>query len=168
MSVGLVFQDPDDQLFCPTLWEDVTFGPLNLGLSEEEIINRAKDALETVGLEGHEERPPHHLSMGEKKKAAIAVVLAMRPEIIVLDEPTANLDPASRVELIRFLNDLYEDQGITIVVAAHDVDFISRVADRVYILNKGRIMAEGAVKEIFSNYEIMKKARLLSLGDVGE
>ncbi len=168
MSVGLVFQDPDDQLFCPTLWEDVTFGPLNLGLSEEEIINRAKDALETVGLEGHEERPPHHLSMGEKKKAAIAVVLAMRPEIIVLDEPTANLDPASRVELIRFLNDLYEDQGITIVVAAHDVDFISKVADRVYILNKGRIMAEGAVKEIFSNYEIMKKARLLSLGDVGE
>ena len=123
MKVGLVFQDPDDQLFCPTLWEDITFGPLNMGLPEEEVTRRAKDALRGVGLEGYEEKPPHHLSVGEKKKAAIAAVLALKPEILILDEPTANLDPKSRTELAKLANSLYEEQKITLITATHDVDF---------------------------------------------
>ncbi|MFQ5711122.1 MAG: energy-coupling factor ABC transporter ATP-binding protein [Candidatus Geothermarchaeales archaeon] len=163
VNIGLVFQEPDDQLFCPTLWEDITFGPVNMGLSEEEIRERAEDALKTVGLGGYEEKAPHHLSVGEKKKAAIAVVLAMRPEVLILDEPTANLDPASRMDLIRLLNRLLENRGITLVVAAHDVDFVSRVANRIYILNRGRIVAEGTVEEVFSNVNIMREARLLVL-----
>jgi len=160
MKVGLVFQDPDDQLFCPTLWEDITFGPLNMGLPEEEVTRRAKDALRGVGLEGYEEKPPHHLSVGEKKKAAIAAVLALKPEILILDEPTANLDPKSRTELAKLANSLYEEQKITLITATHDVDFVPKIADRIYVLNKGRIVAEGPVREVFSNFEIMAEANL--------
>lgn len=160
MKVGLVFQDPDDQLFCPTLWEDVTFGPLNMGLSEEEVARRAKDALKVVRLEGYEEKPPHHLSVGEKKKAAIAAVLAMKPEILILDEPTANLDPKSRIELAKLVDNLYKEQKITLITATHDVNFVPMVADRVYVLNKGRIIAEGSVRETFSNFKIMTEANL--------
>ena len=160
MKVGLVFQDPDDQLFCPTLWEDITFGPLNMGLPEEEVTRRAKDALRGVGLEGYEEKPPHHLSVGEKKKAAIAAVLALKPEILILDEPTANLDPKSRTELAKLVNSLYEEQKITLIMATHDVDFVPKIADRIYVLNKGRIVAEGPVREVFSNFEIMAEANL--------
>lgn len=160
MKVGLVFQDPDDQLFCPTLWEDITFGPLNMGLPEEEVTRRAKDALRGVGLEGYEEKPPHHLSVGEKKKAAIAAVLALKPEILILDEPTANLDPKSRTELAKLANSLYEEQKITLIMATHDVDFVPKIADRIYVLNKGRIVAEGPVREVFSNFEIMAEANL--------
>jgi len=160
MKVGLVFQDPDDQLFCPTLWEDVTFGPLNMGLSEEEVAKRARDALKAVGLEGLEEKPPHHLSVGEKKKAAIATVLAMKPEILILDEPTPNLDPKSRTELAKLVDNLYKERRITVITATHDVDFVPTVADRVYVLNKGQIVAEGSVGEIFSNSKIMTEANL--------
>ncbi|MGQ9690999.1 MAG: energy-coupling factor ABC transporter ATP-binding protein [Thermoproteota archaeon] len=160
MKVGLVFQDPDDQLFCPTLWEDVTFGPLNMGLSEEEVARRAEDALRVVGLEGLEEKPPHHLSVGEKKKAAIAVVLVMEPEILILDEPTANLDPKSKTELAKLVDNLYKERKITLITATHDVDFVPTVADRVYVLNKGRIIAEGTVREAFSNFKIMTEANL--------
>jgi cobalt/nickel transport system ATP-binding protein len=160
MKVGLAFQNPDDQLFCPTLWEDITFGPLNMGLPEEEITRRANEALKAVGLEGYEEKPPHHLSVGEKKKAAIATVLAMKPEILILDEPTANLDPKSRAELIELLNNLYRTQGITLVVATHDVNFVPLVMDRVYILNSGRVIAEGSVRAVFSNVKLMKEANL--------
>lgn len=160
MKVGLVFQDPDDQLFCPTLWEDVVFGPLNMGLSEEEAAKRARNALKAVGLEGLEEKPPHHLSMGEKKKATIATVLAMEPEILILDEPTANLDPKSRTELAELVNSLYAERKITLITTSHDVDFVPIVADRVYVLNKGRIVSEGSVRETFSNPKIMAESNL--------
>jgi len=160
MKVGLAFQDPDDQLFCPTLWEDITFGPLNMSLPEEEITRRAKEALKAVGLEGYEEKPPHHLSVGEKKKAAIAAVLTMKPEILILDEPTANLDPGSRAELIELLNNLHKTQGITLIVATHDVNFVPMLMDRVYVLNKGHVIAEGSVRAIFSNFKLMKEANL--------
>ncbi|MGQ9468966.1 MAG: energy-coupling factor ABC transporter ATP-binding protein [Nitrososphaerales archaeon] len=159
-SLGLVFQDPDDQLFCPTLWEDVTFGLLNMGLDKDEVIKRAEEALKNVGLDGYGEKAPHHLSAGEKKKAAIATVLAMKPEILVLDEPTANLDSRSRAELIELINDLHKSQKITLVTATHDVDFIPMVADRAYILKKGRIMAEGALEDIFSNFKMMRESGL--------
>ena len=160
MKVGLVFQDPDDQLFCPTLWEDIAFGPLNMGLSEGEVARRTKEALEAVGLEGSGEKPPHHLSVGEKKKAAIATVLAMKPEILILDEPTANLDPRSRAELIELLDNLHKTQGVTLIVATHDVNFVPMLIDRVYVLNKGHVIAEGSVRAIFSNFKLMKEANL--------
>jgi len=158
--VGLVFQEPDNQLFCPTLWEDVTFGPLNMGLPEDEVRRRAGDALKAVRLEGFGGKPPHHLSVGEKRRAAIATVLAMKPDVLILDEPTANLDPESRVELVRLLNDLHKGGEITLIVATHDVNFVPAVAGRVYVLNRGRTVAEGVVRDIFSNFELMKKASL--------
>jgi cobalt/nickel transport system ATP-binding protein len=158
-KIGLVFQEPDDQLFCPSLWEDVIFGPMNMRLSEGEVIRRANEALRIVGLENYKERPPHHLSAGEKKKAAIATVLAMRPEIFLLDEPTANLDPASRSELVSLINRLHRD-GATVVTATHDVNTVPAIADKIYILSKGKILAEGRVTEVFSRSEIMKEAKL--------
>ncbi|MGB9659699.1 MAG: energy-coupling factor ABC transporter ATP-binding protein [Nitrososphaerales archaeon] len=158
-SLGLVFQDPDDQLFCPTLWEDVTFGLLNMGLDEDEVVKRGKEALRSVGLDGYEERAPHHLSAGEKKKAAIATVLAMGPKILILDEPTANLDPKGKTELVKIINNLHKNQKITLVVATHDVDFIPLVADRAYILNK-RLIAEGNLEDLFSNSDMIREAGL--------
>lgn len=158
--IGVVFQDPDNQLFCPTLWEDIAFGPLNMGLPDEEVEKRVKEVLKIVGLDGYEDKPPHHLSAGEKKKAAIATVLAMKPEILVLDEPAANLDPKSRYELIEFLNKLHRNQGVTLVLATHDVDLTSILADRVYVLNKGKIVAEGLTSEILLNSKLMSEANL--------
>ncbi len=159
-DVGLVFQDPDDQLFSPTLWEDVCYGPLNMGLSEEEARRRALDALSAVGMMGYEEKPPHHLSAGEKKRAAIATVLAMEPKVLVLDEPTANLDPKGRFELMSLLHGLRNSRDMTFIVATHDVNFVPMVADRVYVLNKGRVIAEGSLREIFSSQRIMSEASL--------
>lgn len=158
--VGLVFQNPDDQLFCPTLWEDVTFGPLNMGLSKEEVEDRAKAAMKAVGLEDFGDRPPHHLSLGEKRRAAIATVLAMQPSILVLDEPTANLDPLGRVKLLNILDRLHQDSGITLITATCDIDLVPLVADKIYLLNRGRIVGEGPVKEVLSNLEVLQKAEL--------
>ncbi|MEM3383332.1 MAG: ATP-binding cassette domain-containing protein [Nitrososphaerales archaeon] len=158
-EIGIVFQDPDDQLFCPTLWEDVTFGPLNMGLSEDEVVKRGKEALRMVGLDGYEERAPHHLSAGEKKKAAIATVLVMKPKILILDEPTANLDPKGKKELVKIIDNLHKNQKITLIIATHDMDFIPLIADRAYILNK-RIIAEGNLEDIFSDSDMMMKAGL--------
>ncbi|MGC8948075.1 MAG: energy-coupling factor ABC transporter ATP-binding protein [Thermoprotei archaeon] len=160
MKVGLVFQDPDDQLFSPTVLDDVAFGLLNMGLSKDEALKKAREALKIVGLEDRENSPPHHLSIGEKKKAAIATILAMNPEILILDEPTVNLDPKSKTEIVRFINKLYHELNITLIVTTHDVDMIPMIVDRVYILNKGEIIAEGSVREIFTNFEIMEKANL--------
>ncbi|MGB9729683.1 MAG: energy-coupling factor ABC transporter ATP-binding protein, partial [Thermoprotei archaeon] len=114
MKVGLVFQDPDDQLFSPTVLDDVAFGLLNMGLSKDEALKKAREALKIVGLEDRENSPPHHLSIGEKKKAAIATILAMNPEILILDEPTVNLDPKSKTEIVRFINKLYHELNITL------------------------------------------------------
>ncbi|MCP8305351.1 MAG: ATP-binding cassette domain-containing protein [archaeon] len=158
--IGFVFQDPDDQLFCPTLWDDITFGLLNMGLYDDEVVRRTKDALRIVGLEGYEEKAPHHLSVGEKKKATIAIVLAMKPDVLILDEPTANLDPKSRVGLIRLINRLHEGGEITLVVATHDVDFVPMVADRAYVLDKGKVLAEGYLEDVFSNFKVMEETGL--------
>lgn len=153
-EVGIVFQDPDDQLFMPTIFDDVAFGPINMGLDEEEVRKRVKKALFRVGLEGFEERVPHNLSYGQKKRAALAAVLSMEPRILILDEPTANLDPRSRADLIQVINDLNKD-GITTVIAMHDVNALPSLSDRVYVLNR-KIAAEGTPREIFSNSELLK------------
>jgi len=159
-SVGLVFQDPDDQLFSPTLWEDVAFEPLNLGLPEEEVSTRTREALRSVRLEGFEDKPPHHLSAGEKKRAAIATVLAMQHEILILDEPTANLDPKSRTELIGLVNSLRKNGNMTLIIATHDVNLIPDIADRVFVLDKGRIITEGSMRDVLLNSRLMDEASL--------
>jgi len=159
-NVGMTFQNPDDQLFCSTVYEDIAYGPLNLGLPRDEVVSRTKEALRQVGLEGYDDRPPHRLSEGEKKKVAIATVLSMQPKIMIIDEPGANLDPKSRQELIDLIKDLQEKQSFTLVVATHDVDLVPQVADRTFILNQGRVIAEGPVREVLLNLEVLHEARL--------
>ena len=158
-EVGIVFQDPDDQLFMPTLFDDVAFGPINMGLKEDEVRERVEKTILSLGLTGYENRSPHHLSGGEKKKAALAAVMSMEPRILVLDEPTANLDPRSRAELIASIKRLNEEEGITIVIATHDVNAVPELVDRVYVLNK-RIIAEGTLQKIFSDVELLKENNL--------
>ena len=159
-TVGVVFQDPDDQIFAPTVKQDVAFGPMNLGLSEETIEKRVREALETVRLTGFDERTPHHLSTGEKKKVAIAGILAMQPEVLVLDEPTAGLDPGGAVRLIRLINEMNRYLGITTIIATHEVDIVPLLADRVCIMSAGRIIGDGTPQEIFSTDEMIKKTHL--------
>ena len=158
-KVGIVFQNPDDQIFAPTVEEDVAFGPLNLGLSMEEVQQRVADALDRVGMTGYEKTAPHHLSGGQKKRVAIAGILAMRPKIMVLDEPTAGLDPQGVVNLSKLLDELNEE-GITIIISTHDVDLVPNYADRVFVLVDGQLIAEGTPKEIFAQPEILEQANL--------
>ncbi len=158
-KVGVVFQDPDDQLFMPTIFDDVAFGPINMGLDEDEVKRRVRSALATVGLTGFEDRVPHHLSYGQKKRAALAAVLSMEPRILVLDEPTANLDPMNRASLIELINDLNRDKGITTIVAMHDVNAVSQLADRIYVLNK-RMVADGPPTEIFMDFDLLRENNL--------
>ncbi|MEM1525327.1 MAG: ATP-binding cassette domain-containing protein [Nitrososphaerales archaeon] len=158
--VGFVFQNPDDQLFCPTLWEDVIFGPLNMGLSKDEVEYRGYEALKAVGLENLKDRPPHHLSLGEKKRAAIATALAMHPQILILDEPTANLDPLGYIELVKILNQLHKERKVTLITATCDINIAPLIADRVYLLNKGKIVGEGLLREVLSNLKLINYANL--------
>lgn len=142
-AVGLVFQDPDDQLFAPTVREDVAFGPENLGLPPEEVAGRVTEALAATGLTSLARKLPQHLSLGQKKLAAIAGVLALRPSILVLDEPTAYLDPRASREIFALL-DRCHAEGATIVLATHDVDLAAEWADRCLILDAGHLRAEGS------------------------
>ncbi len=158
-EVGMVFQDPDDQLFMPTIFDDIAFGPINLGLKEEAVRERVEKAISSLGLSGYEDKSPHHLSFGEKKKASLAAVMAMEPRILVLDEPTANLDPRSRAELIGILNELNEREGITMVIVTHDVNAIPELADRIYTLNR-TIIETGTPREIFFNGALLKQNKL--------
>ena len=158
-KVGIVFQNPDDQIFAPTVEEDVAFGPLNLGLPMEEVQNRVEEALKRVGMSGYEKKAPHHLSGGQKKRVAIAGILAMKPEIMVLDEPTAGLDPQGVVNLSKLL-DVLNSEGITILISTHEVDLVPNYAKRVFVLVDGLLIAEGTPKEIFAQPEILEKANL--------
>ncbi|HEY4606486.1 MAG TPA: ABC transporter ATP-binding protein [Acidimicrobiia bacterium] len=154
--VGLVFQDPDDQLFMPTVGQDVAFGPANSGLGGTALDTRVRDALEAVSMFDALERAPHHLSYGERRRVAIATVLAMRPEILVLDEPTSNLDPASRRELIVVLQGL----AITQLVVTHDLPFALELCPRALVMDEGRIVAGGPTMEILMDERMMKAHRL--------
>lgn len=159
-TVGIVFQDPDDQVLAPSVEEDIAFGPINMGLSRSEVEVRVKEALEMVGLTGFEERAPHHLSGGQKKLVAIAGILAMRPEVIVLDEPTAGLDPLSSARVLDLIMKMNRELGITLLLSTHDVDVVPYFAERVFVLHHGRLEADGSPDEIFSNPELLRKAHL--------
>ena len=158
-KVGIVFQNPDDQLFAPTVEEDVAFGPLNLGLSQEETQKRVDDALKKVGMDGFQRKAPHHLSGGQKKRVAIAGILAMQPELMVLDEPTSGLDPQGAIDILELLYEL-NDEGMTIIISTHDVDLVPNYAKKVFVLVEGSLIAEGTPKEIFAQPEILEKANL--------
>ena len=158
-KVGIVFQNPDDQIFAPTVEEDVAFGPLNLDLPMEEVQKRVTEALARVGMSGFEKKAPHHLSGGQKKRVAIAGILAMKPKIMVLDEPTAGLDPQGVEDLSKLLKEL-NAEGITIIISTHEVDLVPNYASRVFVLVDGLLIAEGTPKEIFAQPEILDKANL--------
>jgi cobalt/nickel transport system ATP-binding protein len=159
-KVGLVFQDPDDQLFARTVGQDVAFGPRNLGLKQAEIEDRVKWALEVTELTGLENKAPQHLSTGQKKRAAIAGVLAMKPEIIILDEPMANLDPRTSSKILNLLRQLNQEFGLTLIIATHDVDLVPLFADQICILNKGRIVLQGTPEMVFSQTEVIRSIDL--------
>jgi cobalt/nickel transport system ATP-binding protein len=158
--VGIVFQNADDQIFSPTVEQDVAFGPTNLGLDEETIHHRVHEALKIVGIEDLAERVPHHLSGGEKKRVAIAGVIAMEPEVLVLDEPTAGLDPQGVQDLVGFINSLSKTYGMTVIFSTHDVGLVAEVADYIYVMNKGKFVAEGSVEQIFMQPEMLRTMRL--------
>jgi len=159
-TVGIVFQDPDDQVLAPSVEEDIAFGPINMGLPRSEVEMRVKEALEMVGLRGFEERAPHHLSGGQKKLVAIAGILAMRPEVIVLDEPTAGLDPLSSARVLELIMKMNRELGITLLLSTHDVDVVPYFAERVFVLHHGRLEADGSPDDIFSDPELLRKAHL--------
>lgn len=156
--VGMVFQNPDDQLFLPTVFDDVSFGPMNMGLDKEEIKFRTQKALEAVGMSGFEKRLSHHLSFGQKKRIAIATVLSMGPEILVLDEPTSNLDPRNRRNLV----DLLKTFRTTKIIATHDMGMVANVCERVVVMSQGKIVADGATKEILTDEQLLDKYGLES------
>jgi cobalt/nickel transport system ATP-binding protein len=158
-KVGIVFQNPDDQLFAPTVMEDVAFGPMNIGLSDEEVEKRVKESLERVGMEGSENKAPHHLSGGQKKRVAIAGILAMKPEIMVLDEPTSGLDPKGASQIMHLLYNLNQE-GMTIVISTHDVDLVPLYAYNVYIISEGEIIKEGSPLEVFQDVKTIRGANL--------
>jgi cobalt/nickel transport system ATP-binding protein len=151
-DIGMVLQNPDDQLFSVSVWDDVAFGPRNLGLTRDEVAARVKAALETAGSLGLADRAPHHLSGGEKRMISIAGVLAMHPKLVVYDEPTASLDMRSRRRMIRFLQG--SDQ--TFLIASHDLELILELCERVILMDGGRIVADGDAKEIMGDVDLME------------
>lgn len=155
-KIGLVFQNPDDQLFSPTVFDDVAFGPINMGYSEAEVQQCVTKALDWVGMTGYEPRSPHHLSVGEKKRIAIATVLSMTPEILVIDEPTSNLDPGSKWSLIELLRGL----SITKIIATHDLELVKALCQRVIVLDGGNIVADDATDRILANEPLLVAHRL--------
>ena len=158
--VGIVFQNPDDQIFSPTVEQDVAFGPTNLGLDDKTIAHRVDEALRLLGIEDLRERVPHHLSGGEKKRVAIAGIIAMEPQVLVLDEPTAGLDPQGVANLVDFVNTLPEKYGMTVIFSTHHVDLVSEIADIIYVMDRGEIVAKGTVGEIFADPEMLSRIRL--------
>jgi len=159
-EVGLIFQNADEQLFAPTVFEDVAFGPINMGLPEEEVARRVDRALKDVGMEDYGKRSIHHLSFGEKKRICLAGLLAMGQEILLLDEPTDGLDPMGEYRMMDLLLRLNKEKKITIVMATHRVDLVPLFLDRLYVLSKGRIVRGGRPEEVFTTPDEMEEMKL--------
>jgi cobalt/nickel transport system ATP-binding protein len=159
--VGYVFQDPDAQLFSPTVWDEVTFAPLHLGLPKTEVIERSEWAMDLLGITKLRDRPPHRLSGGEKKKVALASILSLRPDVWLLDEPTASLDPRSQSRLLDFVGEL-TSEGKTIITATHDLDIVEDIADRVVMFcEEHEITGEGAPREVLADYDRLIECNLI-------
>ncbi len=150
-DVGYLFQDPDDQLFSPTVYDDIAFGPVNLGLDKDEVRKRAARAMEVTGTGGLADRPSHHLSGGEKRMVAVAAIIAMEPPVIIYDEPSSNLDMRARRKLITLIN----GRGETVLIASHDLELILETCQRVILLDNGRVVAHGPAAEIMDNADLM-------------
>ncbi len=159
-KVGLVFQNPDDQLFAPTVFEDVAFGPLNMGLTQEEVARRVHSALNAVEMDSFARKSIHHLSFGQKKRICIGGLLAMGHELLLLDEPTAGLDPMGEYKMMALLTKLNREQGVTVVMATHSVDLVPLFLDRLYILSKGTVVRSGPPSEVFTAPEEMAQVKL--------
>jgi cobalt/nickel transport system ATP-binding protein len=155
-TVGMVFQDPDDQLFMSSVFDDVAFGPLNLGLTPEEVTARAESALETVGVGHLKDRPPHRLSTGQKRRVAIASVLSMSPDILVMDEPSSGLDPHARTQLIELLQSFRH----TKIIATHDLDMVVDLCERTIVLHDGLVRADGPTLDIFADAKLLAACSL--------
>ena len=155
-DVGLLFQVPEDQLISPTVWDDIAFGPYNLGLSECEVNERVEMALHMTGTQKLASRPPHHLSGGEKQMVAIAGLLAMKPRVLLCDEPTASLDLSTRRRLIHFLQRSHE----TLAIASHDLEFLLEVCDRVILFDQGIMIADGPIRDVMSDQRLMEQHSL--------
>ena len=155
-KVGFLFQDPDDQLFCPTVREDIAFGPLNLGLSQAEVMRRVDHSLSAVGLPEHGPRNPSQLSTGERKRVCVAGVLACEPSMMVLDEPTSNLDPRARRQLLEILRQFTGTQ----IIATHDLDFVLDLCQRALVLDGGKIQADGPAEQVLANPNLMEQQGL--------
>ena len=152
-KIGFVFQDPDDQIFMPTVYEDVAFGPLHLGWTLENVERSAIKALKKVNCLALKDRPPHKLSMGQKRAVSIASVIAMDPDILVMDEPSSNLDPRSRRQLIQLLNTFDHSK----IIASHDLDMVLELCERTIILGEGRVAADGRTRELFSDEKLLEE-----------
>jgi len=159
-KMGIVFQNPNDQLFAPTVFEDVAFGPMNMGFTEKKVVQRVVEALRAVGMEEYAKKSIHHLSYGQKKRVCIAGLLSMGHEILLLDEPTAGLDPLGEYSMMNLLTRLNEDKGVTVVMATHSVDLVPVFLDRLYILSKGKIVRGGTPETVFTAPEEMTQVRL--------
>ncbi|MCI8342476.1 MAG: energy-coupling factor transporter ATPase [Firmicutes bacterium] len=160
-KVGLVFQYPEHQLFEMTVYKDVCYGPLNLGLDENEIDRRAREALKTVGIdEDMFEKSPFELSGGQKRRVAIAGILAMNPEVLVLDEPTAGLDPKGRDEILEAISHMHKKLGITVILVSHSMEDVAKLAERIIVMHKGKVALSGTVKEVFAQVDLLEKIGL--------
>ncbi|MEW6738452.1 MAG: energy-coupling factor ABC transporter ATP-binding protein [Nitrospirota bacterium] len=159
-KAGLVFQNPDDQLFAATVFEDVAFGPINMGFSENEVVSRVNNALKYVEMDGYAKKSIHNLSFGQKKRVCIAGLLAMGHEILLLDEPTAGLDPMGEYKMMNLLTKLNKGNGVTIVMATHSVDLVPLFLDRLYILSRGRVARGGIPEDVFTAPEDMSNVKL--------
>ncbi len=159
-KMGLIFQNPDEQLFAPTVVEDVSFGPINMGFNEKEVTERVRDALKAVEMDGYETKPIQNLSYGQKKRICIAGLLSMGHEIVLLDEPTAGLDPMGEYKMMDLLMKLNKENGLTIVMATHSIDLVPLFLDRLYILSKGEIIRGGTPEEVFTAPADMMRVKL--------
>lgn len=159
-NVGMIFQDSDDQLFNSTVRQEIAYGLLNMGITGKKLKDTIDWALKIVGMSEYENKSPHNLSGGQKKRIALASVLAMKPKVMVLDEPTAALDPRGVHRLIKLLNSINKELGITLIFATHDVDTVPLLADRVYLLDKGKVVMGGTTEEVFNQKEIIRKINL--------
>lgn len=158
-KIGIVFQDPDDQLFTQSVIEDIEYGPKNLRLSDEDVKERSTDVLEKMGINHLKDRPPYRLSFGEKKKVSLATAIVLRPDLLILDEPTANLDLASRRVLIDTLSEL-NAAGTTVIISTHDVEALPELADRVIVISHGSLLGEGETRKVLQDIKLLESSGL--------